>query len=610
MPTQNSVLFALSQGSSALLSHTKVPDNVNLVIYALKGNSLQTKSISDIVNYHLKHLDKSFSNKIKVSDFLQISNKECKPEIYFSNKSVNNMSLRAFTKDEILEYTSSFANEELVTTIPIFSCGEWKSLSELLNSLNLIRKDSALKTSNTELHLFVCKENFFDSIRRKFSSKKKISYSQIRFDYSQGNNVLPKNYITINNNIENISKNISLSTDNIDRYWMSFIYRFKWNLSSLKTLVDDKKHLNLNDANSLNYFYGTLANYVDCADRIEDIFNGSKFRNNTPFFELVKCVIQIRTFCLAYLSDMGYNRKETHQIMGLHKDLIFKKLFQLLKPTFSTVSSLPSPGPYDNEELIKSVLAKWHSGKFVYQDHFEGMAKKDVEVLKKQLGVKRVIGYTYRSDGFTPEQIKERGGFNTAFTRDDHNEHINRHLENYKKKNGGKSFIPSSDYKILKEMPHQPRHKLATTEDLSKKQLEELLNWYCQSMLSLSSHVYNMFEYKGFISTSTSVDNTIKWCSETMGGSHKSVYVMYQEGGYLLPKRGDKDYMINGNSFTMANEWEVAVPGTIDWDDIVAYIDRSSKPLKIEIRDGLQALDPKAYQKILQGLSIIIDGIK
>ena len=307
------------------------------------------------------------------------------------------------------------------------------------------------------------------------------------------------------------------------------------------------------------------------------------------------------------------------------------KALEKLKPTFSVVNPI-TPAPTVDDKLIESVLAKGHSNKFAYDDYFSTFASKtNVDVLQKQLNVPRVIGYTFRADARPPRQswddcdndwkngftlkdpitgkdvvypgnpkgtdcgIENVGGFLPNYTRKKDIEKINKLLIEYKNKTGN-NFNPSADdFEILKKFPSWAPS--ITSES-------DFLNWYIQSVLNLSAHVHGNFDYKGFISTSTKIGLVKSWSS----GSDKSIYVMYFEGGYLLPLTSDPNFKIKsaGANMTMANENEVAVPGLVAWEDIMAYIDLSPKGTKkIMVRDGFKEMDPDAYNKVVAALSNI-----
>ncbi|APJ03383.1 hypothetical protein [Silvanigrella aquatica] len=321
--------------------------------------------------------------------------------------------------------------------------------------------------------------------------------------------------------------------------------------------------------------------------------------------------------------------KYTFEISGVGKEKSFAlKELEKLKTTFSKVAKRSTPNP-PTTKIIKSILANGHSNKFVYDDFFASFNNKSVNVLQKQLSVNRTIGYTYRSDFRPPEKpwincdddwkkgfslkdpissrkitypghsvgtncgIKDIGGFFPSVTRKKDIEKINKMLINYKKETG-KNFDPSKDnFMILNKYPNNV--------PLTTAPISDQLNWWLQSVLNLSGHVFSDYSYKGFISTSTNINFIINNWS---GGTLSNVYVVYQEGGYLLPNRSNPDFNLdNGSHFVKFNENEVAVPGAILWEDVMAYVSIPEKD--IMVRDGFEAMDKNAYDIIINDLSYL-----
>ncbi len=307
-----------------------------------------------------------------------------------------------------------------------------------------------------------------------------------------------------------------------------------------------------------------------------------------------------------------------------------QELLGKLKKTFSPVKKLIALKPHKNT-LIDTILAVGHSKKFAYDDYFTTFSSKNVEVMKKQLSIVRVIGFTFRGDNRAPEinyyecgndwiygfklkepktgnvisypahpkgtgcGIKDVGGFFPTFTRKSDIEKINILLNDYKNKNNGKEFDPTiDDFSVLKKSPTKP--PVFTLSNV------EILNWWLQSPLSLAAHSHSYYQFKGFISTTTNI-----FTAKSFSGNG-TVYAMYQEGGYLLPDKLDDNYDLStGGHMTGFSENEIAVPGAVDWDDIVAYLSFSGKNKDIlMVRDGLKEIDKKAYDQIINEFSLIM----
>ena len=301
-----------------------------------------------------------------------------------------------------------------------------------------------------------------------------------------------------------------------------------------------------------------------------------------------------------------------------------QKLLEKLKSTFTENRALPYDANYNNK-LIEGKLSKIHSKNFNYTDFFNDPSKKGYEVWEKQLKVNRVVGITFRSDsrpiykefkscgdnwtkGFDlknsitnrvihyPAQIdefgngincgiKDVGGFWPTFTRVNDMKKINNLLIEYKRTHQ-KDFDPAL-HPINDLFPNQAPIYSSKTD---------YLNWYVQNILNVSAHVHDDYDFKGFISTTTNPSLAKFW------GTKNWVYATYVEGGFLLPEPQNPDFdLTHGGTFTKYSENEVAVPGGIDWEDVIGYIDRTTN--KIYIRDGFKDLDKESYIKVLQGLS-------
>lgn len=312
----------------------------------------------------------------------------------------------------------------------------------------------------------------------------------------------------------------------------------------------------------------------------------------------------------------GVGKEKTQALKALEK----------LKTTFSKVSKKSVTTPVSADKVIESVLAIGHSKKFAYDDFFNSLGTKGIEVLNKQLSVERVIGYTFRADRRAPVipwascdsewkngyklknpineveitypgnptgtncGIKDIGGFFPTATRKSDIEKINQMLINYKN-TMKKDFDPSVDnFNILASFPTSSTSILSTSDSL---------NWWLQSILNLSAHVHNEYNYKGFISTTTNINLARSW-----GGGNRVIYAVYIEGGYLLPSKFDASYKLKtGQTFSNFDENEVAVPGAILWEDVMAYLEPGQS---IMVRDGFEAMDKHAYDMIINAFSSVM----
>ena len=108
----------------------------------------------------------------------------------------------------------------------------------------------------------------------------------------------------------------------------------------------------------------------------------------------------------------------------------------------------------------------------------------------------------------------------------------------------------------------------------------------------------------GFISTTRSFNVAKGWTG-------KWIYAVLGEGGFdvvamnkVNPNVNNKDG--TSKSFSLhPNEKEIAVPGAIPWDDIVAYREKIivGSKLTIYVRKGLEKMDPKAFHCIVYAMA-------
>jgi hypothetical protein len=171
-----------------------------------------------------------------------------------------------------------------------------------------------------------------------------------------------------------------------------------------------------------------------------------------------------------------------------------------------------------------------HSGKFAYEDLFTQNPE-----LKGYQGVKRIVAYGFRADNRPPEEIKKAGGMWPSYTRPD------------------------------------KQADAAAEADPAKRAKWE------SDILNLREHVSDEF-LKGFVSTSKSV-GAAKFFVQEDG----YIYAVLAEGAFEVPPGSLHE-----------NEQELAMPGGLDWDDIVGFR-RAGKGFAKKLK-GLLYLKPAALQ--------------
>ena len=341
-------------------------------------------------------------------------------------------------------------------------------------------------------------------------------------------------------------------------------------------------------------------------------------------FEPKLILEEIGTLQISY-SINSIKHEFQFSLNGKGKELTHaQRLLATLKDNFIEVTKVPNKDNIFKKEkkLIESVLAQGHSNNFNYNDYYHDPNKKNIEIWEKHLKIPRVIGYTFRSDRRAPEVpfsecskewkegyeitdpvsgyivkypaqidknhngmncgVKDTGGFWPYATRAQDLIKINNLLLQYKKETG-KDF----------NLAEQPVDHSSSGNSVDPG--TATLSWYLQNVLNLSAYVHETYDYKGFVSTTTSVSFANGWSGEW-------VYITYVEGGFLLPDTDDPSFHFStGGTFTAFSENEVAVVGGIPWEDVMGYYKKHSK--KIYFREGFKEMDPVAYEKIIEAIS-------
>ncbi|WP_186647135.1 hypothetical protein [Fluviispira vulneris] len=281
-----------------------------------------------------------------------------------------------------------------------------------------------------------------------------------------------------------------------------------------------------------------------------------------------------------------------------------------LEMTLDTDARLDENFP---EDIIPSSFAKNHSGNFNYPNHsFEKPEVLDWKT-NEEHDYSRTSGYTFRVDERAPHVpyknklcrkfnkrrdkmdcgVRDLGGFWPYGTMK-----VKPNVEKIELLMNRYRSLTGSDYDLEKVSLELNSYSnilpfIPQLDDLSKDEIEKMdvndikyhLYKYLKNQLNLKHHVRGDYSYTGFISTTVSPRFLLNY--------HESVtrnwfYVMYVEGGVR---------------YYGFNESEFAVPGGIDWSDVMGYYDR--KKGKAFIRQGFESLDKEAYDKIKNVFSIL-----
>ncbi len=205
---------------------------------------------------------------------------------------------------------------------------------------------------------------------------------------------------------------------------------------------------------------------------------------------------------------------------------------------------------------------KVHGGRFAYSD------------VLSSLSIPRVNAYGFRGDSRTPSEIKNAGGFNPNQTRDEQLINAEKdHKDAIKwRKDGGGMTMNSS------------------------------------TALNLPVFLKNQF-LGGFISVTKSIA-VAKSFACGMGGTTSRnpgwVYACFVEGGFEIPKV-DNLITFDGKDVPVPyNEQEIAMPGLIEWEDVVACraVDRDGWfKGRIFIRQSFYSSDKEAFHQIYRLLN-------
>lgn len=192
---------------------------------------------------------------------------------------------------------------------------------------------------------------------------------------------------------------------------------------------------------------------------------------------------------------------------------------------------------------------------------------------------KRVRAYCFRGDTRDPGQIKGSGGFNPNFTRPDHIKQasviesgvtlqsLSKALEELQLFNplvATQAEIEGYNKKLtaLKADVEQFQQKqLASKTDHAFKQKEERVQ---AGPLNLANFIAHQW-FGGFVSGSKSVAIAKSFATGAAASAPSNgwVYACLLEGGFEFPPLGSHPWVLFA-------EQEIAMPGILDWDDVVA----------------------------------------
>ena len=270
----------------------------------------------------------------------------------------------------------------------------------------------------------------------------------------------------------------------------------------------------------------------------------------------------------------------------------------------------------DDRKLARIESVKPHGGKFAYSNPNANYKDRDANYLTS-LSLPRINGYAFRGDSRPPSSIKAAGGMLPGATRDDYYQYMLEQIELKDLENKLKVTDPSTQaYKDLMSQKESIDISLRSKEYIDK----DYKRWTTigghlgpETSSALNLHIYIKQQFMGgWVSLSKSL-KIAKFFATGRGGTTTGgkgqegwVYAIFYEGGVEIPA-AKKTFEFNGEKGHVPyEEQEIAVPGTIDWDDIVAcrkVLGSGSFTGHLYVRESLLRDDPKAFSAIFDALS-------
>jgi hypothetical protein len=214
----------------------------------------------------------------------------------------------------------------------------------------------------------------------------------------------------------------------------------------------------------------------------------------------------------------------------------------------------------------------------------------------------RINAYVFRGDKRDPSVIRAAGGFHPPSTRTDDRyvTVIAEKFVKYLKDNFGKDVSPDEVVRYIKGQG--PAGKVFVEYEIWRAILES-------EKFYIGRMVADEF-LRGFISTTRDARVAKKYATDdSADGYHAptySLYALHTAGGFLLPPRAQ-----HAHGF-IADEAEVAHPGSIPWREVMAFrtgikldLDDERTYFKsgvIFVRKGFQQADPRGYAKVVASL--------
>lgn len=290
--------------------------------------------------------------------------------------------------------------------------------------------------------------------------------------------------------------------------------------------------------------------------------------------------------------------------------------FKLCKQNEKLVDDEDKLDKRDSRKIVRIESIKPHGGRFAYSNSKADSKDRDANYLTS-LSLPRINGYAFRGDNRPPSSIKAAGGMHPGATRDDYYQYVLEQIELADLESKLKVMDPSTQ--VYNELMSKKGSILISLRNKSYID-KDYKPWTSigghlgpETSSALNLLVYIRLQFMGgWVSLSKSLKIAKNFATggggtTTGGGGQEGwVYAIFYEGGVEIPAAAESFEFNGKEGFVPFEEQEIAVPGTIDWDDIVAcrkVLGSGSFTGHLYVRESLLRDDPKAFSAIFDALS-------
>ena len=409
-------------------------------------------------------------------------------------------------------------------------------------------------------------------------------------------NISHDEYITIDNLSGNFGE-VLIEKGFTRTFQLKNNYSDSLKILSLNIVNDNYNSYNINDSQQELYCKNLISTRSHC--NIPIFFKPKSIYNETAQLVIKYSINSIEKSYTFNLSGWGLESTESLKLLSkLGNNFIEIRLDENKK--------LDENFP---DNIIPSSFANNHTEKYNYQNHSFQKPKTINLNRNNENDYSRASGYTFRVEERAPHVpyddelcrkynkkedklncgIQDLGGFWPYGTMNVKPtvKKIEIMLNRYRSLTGNDFDIDKVSHEIINNINIPPLKNLVNNEieKMNIDTLKDYLYQYLNDQLNLEKHVHGDYSYTGFVSTTASPKFLLNYHESV---SRNWFYVMYVEGGI---------------KYYGFNESEFAVPGGIDWNDVMGYYDRNNG--KAYIRQGFESLDNEAFHKIKNVFSIL-----